>query len=137
MPLVTDQGFVKSPEIAFHLPADLPPGRGLALDIDNDVDVVRLLPELDRIDLIRIRFPSFADGRGFSLARQLRDRGYRGTLRAKGGLIADQYRYARQCGFDDIEIDDALIERQPEALWRARRYDQYPTYADKLQRRSA
>lgn len=66
---------------------------------------------------IRIDFPSFADGRGFTLARLLRLRGYRGPLRAKGHVIADQYAMARRAGFDEVEIDEDLARRQPEQQW--------------------
>jgi|GEM_PF-516560 len=38
-------------------------------------------------------------------------------LRAKGHVIADQYAMARRSGFDEIEIDNALAARQPEAQW--------------------
>ena len=42
----------------------------------------------------RIAFPAMGDGRGFSIARRLRAMGYRGVLRAKGPLVADQARAA-------------------------------------------
>lgn len=67
--------------------------------------------------MIRIDFPSFADGRGFTLARLLRLRGYKGRLRAKGHVISDQYAMARRAGFDEVEIDEALAERQPQEDW--------------------
>ena len=62
-------------------------------------------------------FPSAADGRGYSIARQLRLMGYTGRLRARGHVIADQYAMARRSGFDEVEISDALAARQPEADW--------------------
>ena len=67
--------------------------------------------------LIAIDFPSFSDGRGFTLARLLREQGYQGRLRAVGGLIADQYAMARRVGFDEVEIPDELAERQPAGEW--------------------
>lgn len=70
--------------------------------------------------LVIIDFPSFADGRGFTLARLLRARGFAGRLRARGHVIADQYAMARRSGFDEVEISDDLAARQPEADWRAR-----------------
>ena len=79
------------------------------------------LPErFDGIELIRVAFPAFSDGRGFSLARHLRARGYAGRLRAAGPLIADQFAMARRSGFDEVEIPDELAARQPEAQWRFR-----------------
>ena len=72
---------------------------------------------LDHLTLIRVDFPNFADGRGFTIARQLRLMGYEGELWAKGHVISDQYAMARRAGFDAVEISDDLAERQPEAEW--------------------
>ncbi|MEM7290079.1 MAG: DUF934 domain-containing protein [Pseudomonadota bacterium] len=91
------------------------------LDIPNDVNVEILKGLFEAVAMIRIPFPSFADGRGFSLAKQLRQQGFKGRLRAKGHVIADQYGFARSCGFDEVEIDPALAERQPEKQWMLRR----------------
>ncbi|SPH17413.1 hypothetical protein DEA8626_00931 [Defluviimonas aquaemixtae] len=87
------------------------------LDIAEDTRPEALPSDFDGVDMIRVAFPSFADGRGFSLARQLRARGYAGRLRAKGHVIADQYAMARRAGFDEVEIDDELAQRQPEDQW--------------------
>ncbi len=95
----------------------------VALDLAAETtleDLARLGPDFDRISLIRIRFTNFADGRGFTLARQLRLTGYRGRLRASGHLIADQYAMVRRSGFDEVEIGAALAVRQPQEQWRAR-----------------
>ena len=67
--------------------------------------------------LIAIDFPAMTDGRGFTLARMLREQGYAGRLRAVGGLIADQYAMARRVGFDEVRISAALAARQPEGQW--------------------
>ena len=69
-------------------------------------------------DLIAIRFPSSADGRGNSIAKRLRLLGYEGRLRAQGHVLADQYPLALRCGFDEVEIEDELAARMPEAQWR-------------------
>ena len=90
------------------------------LDIGSDADVDAVLAKLPQLQMIRIDFPSFADGRGFTLARLLRLNGYAGRLRAKGHVIADQYAMARRSGFDEVEIDADLAARQPEQQWRAR-----------------
>lgn len=71
-------------------------------------------------DLIAIDFPSFSDGRGFSLARRLREMGYKGRLRASGRLIADQYAMARRVGFDEVEVAPDIAARQPQDQWIAR-----------------
>jgi uncharacterized protein (DUF934 family) len=72
------------------------------------------------VGLIRVRFPAFSDGRGFSHARDLRSFGYAGRLRAVGHVLADQYAMARRVGFDEVEIDESLGARQPEDQWLAR-----------------
>jgi len=89
----------------------------VALDLPLDADVEGIVPHFNRLSLIIVPFPSFADGRGFSIAKRLRALGYRGRLRAAGHVITDQYPFARFCGFDEVQISDALAERQPEDLW--------------------
>lgn len=92
-----------------------------ALDLTSDTDPVLLVDRLAaQVQMIRIDFPSFADGRGFTIARQLRLSGYKGHIRAGGHVIADQYAMARRAGFDDVEISDQLAARQPEEQWLAR-----------------
>ena len=88
-----------------------------ALDVGNTAPAEDIVPLFGRIALIRIAFPSHMDGRGFSLARHLRLLGYRGRLRAAGRILADQYTMARRSGFDEVEIDPAFAERQPEEQW--------------------
>ena len=66
---------------------------------------------------IRIIFKSSTDGRGFSIAKWLRQMGYQGHLRASGHVLADQYPLALRCGFDDVEISNELAARQPECQW--------------------
>ena len=68
-------------------------------------------------DLIAVDFPAMTDGRGFTLARILREKGYLGRLRAIGGLISDQYGMARRVGFDEVRIPAALAARQPQEQW--------------------
>lgn len=89
------------------------------LHIDNDASAPALHNVLSRLDLISIDFPATGDGRGFSLARQLRDMGYTGELRAFGPLIVDQFALAIACGFDTVEIPHDLAKRQPQEQWRA------------------
>lgn len=101
------------------------------LDLASDADPTTL--ELsENLKMIRVDFPSFADGRGFTIARQLRLRGYKGRLRARGHVIADQYAMARRSGFDEVEIDDALATRQPEVDWLARADWQSGDYQNRL-----
>lgn len=56
---------------------------------------------------IAIAFPSVVDGRGFSLARLLRERhGFKGEIRAVGWLIPDHGQFLLRSGFDTAEIPD-------------------------------
>jgi uncharacterized protein (DUF934 family) len=107
--IVTDTGFGADNR------ADLP-----WLDLLPDSDPRALSDRLGSLTAIRIAFPAFSDGRGFTLAARLRRMGYAGRLRAAGHVIADQYAMARRSGFDEVEIDAALAARQPEAQWLAR-----------------
>lgn len=92
----------------------------VAIDLASDAEPIDLAQCLERIAMIRVDFPSFADGRGFTIAAQLRRMGFMGRLRARGQIISDQYAMARRAGFDEVEIDDALATRQPEPEWLAR-----------------
>jgi len=84
------------------------------------VDLAALEGQLEGVAAIRVAFPSFADGRGFTLAARLRRMGFAGRLRAQGHVVADQYAMARRAGFDEVEIDDALAARQPAEQWISR-----------------
>lgn len=94
-----------------------PPAERFAVDFPNDRDPAELAPWLDRIEMIRIAFPAMGDGRGFSIARRLRDMGFAGRLRAAGPLVADQMTAARRVGFDEVEVPEEIAARQPEAQW--------------------
>ncbi len=132
--IVTDQGFALDDWTAgFVAPEDAQAGAAAqAVDLASDADPEALRTRLDSIDLIRVDFPSFADGRGFTIARLLRLMGYHGRLRAKGHVIADQYAMARRSGFDEVEIDDELAARQPEDQWLARANWQEHDYQSRL-----
>lgn len=108
-------GFVSLEDLAAN---DSAPS--VAVDVPSDADPAVLAGRLQAIDLIRIDFPSFADGRGFTIAKRLRSMGFEGRLRAKGHVISDQYAMARRVGFDEVEIDAALATRQPESQWKFR-----------------
>ena len=125
--IVTDDGFraddwaggFAAPDDIMSAAAGAAP-RQLGLDLDASIDPAAIGPLLDMVPLVRVDFPAFADGRGFTIARRLRLMGYRGRLRARGHVIADQYAMARRAGFDEIEIDADLAGRQPEPQWLAR-----------------
>ncbi len=87
------------------------------VDLTSDIDPHEHMTILLAAPAIRIAFPSSADGRGYSIASALRRAGYRGHLRAKGHVLADQYPLALRSGFDDVEIPQDLAKRQPEQQW--------------------
>ncbi|MFC5345560.1 phosphoadenylyl-sulfate reductase [Brevundimonas staleyi] len=69
---------------------------------------------------IAIVFEAFRDGRGFSLASVLRERGFTGALIAAGDLLPDQARHLMRSGFDAVELgpdaDPAAWRRMLEAF---------------------
>ncbi|MEH6835217.1 MULTISPECIES: DUF934 domain-containing protein [Falsihalocynthiibacter] len=119
--LINDSGFGTDDWVdAFLTLEDLPVAKGainVAVDLPSDCDPASLEGHLSDIDMIRVDFPSSADGRGFTIARRLRLMGFVGRLRAKGHVISDQYAMARRSGFDEVEISDALAARQPAEEW--------------------
>ena len=91
----------------------------LGVHIGPDADPEALAPHFGRLALISVGFPSFADGRGFSIAKRLRSGGFLGRLRATGPVIADQFAYLMECGFDEVAIPADLARRQPVSSWLA------------------
>jgi uncharacterized protein (DUF934 family) len=70
---------------------------------------------LDKFAVVAVDFPKFSDGRGYSIAYNLRKRlGYQGELRAIGDVLRDQLFQMVRCGFNayatrqDRNIHDAL-----------------------------
>ncbi len=87
--------------------------------ISAEIDLQELEPHINRLSSVEIEFPSFTDGRGFSIARQLRKHmNYNGELIATGPLIPDQYSLFMQCGFDAVKIDSLTYLNQSESEWR-------------------
>jgi uncharacterized protein (DUF934 family) len=87
-----NQGMAKAElSIAVVLEADQPPS---AIEVD-----------LSSLAMVVINFPIFTDGRGFSYARELRDLGFTGELRATGHFIRDQLNYLKRCGFNAFEFE--------------------------------
>jgi len=87
------------------------------LYLENNQKIDKCLPYLKQLKRISIAFPDASGGRGFSLARLLRLHGYRGTLGAEGHILADQYRHARQSGFDEVAIPQNLAKRMGQKYW--------------------
>jgi len=74
-----------------------------------------LKDDVAALPLIAVDFPSFSDGRGFSIAYNLRARlQFTGELRAIGDVLRDQLFYMQRVGFNafatraDRDIHDAL-----------------------------
>jgi uncharacterized protein (DUF934 family) len=71
----------------------------------NNRKVAELEPYLDCLAVIVLAFPNFKDGRGYSQARQLRERyGFAGELRAAGQILRDQFLFLVRAGFDALEV---------------------------------
>jgi uncharacterized protein (DUF934 family) len=86
---------------------------GLRLIATDTLDAIK--DDLSHFEIIAIEFTKFNDGRGFSLARLLRERyGFQGEIRAIGRFLRDQLYYLQRCGFnafelaEDTDIEDAL-----------------------------
>ena len=74
---------------------------------EGNAEIEEIVESLLDLPLIAIKFPKFVDGRGFSLARLLRERyQYTGELRAIGGIIRDQLYLLRRCGFNAFQFAD-------------------------------
>jgi uncharacterized protein (DUF934 family) len=74
-----------------------------------------LQDDIGKFTVIAVDFPKFGDGRGYSIAYNLRARfGYARELRAIGDVLRDQMFYMQRVGFDafaprpDRNIQDAL-----------------------------
>ncbi len=117
--IVTTDGFGPDP-LAHLTPVPLDSyGDGGALLLAVDDDLSEVARHFASLELIVVPFASSADGRGFSLAADLRALGYLGHLRARGHVLVDQFRAALRCGFDDVEISAEQAARNPESQWRA------------------
>jgi len=80
------------------------PGR-LGVWLDSHEDPAAIAGDLERLELVAVNFPKFGDGRGYSIARLLRERyGYAGELRAIGEVARDLLFYMAGCGFDAFAL---------------------------------
>ena len=71
----------------------------------NDKRVAELEPWLGHLALVALTFPKFKDGRAYSQARLLRETyDFRGTLRATGDVLRDQFHFLVRAGFDSFEV---------------------------------
>lgn len=98
-------------------------GSRVGLLLEADADCAHFAKWLAQVSLLAIRFDRFTDGRGYSLARLIRQRhGFVGELRAVGDVLHDQLYFLHQCGFDafllrqDQDPHDA-IKRASDYSW--------------------
>ncbi|MES2071213.1 MAG: DUF934 domain-containing protein [Pseudomonadota bacterium] len=87
----------------------------IAVWFASDEQAKDLKDDVAHFALIAVDFPKFADGRGYSIAYNLRARfAYTGELRAIGDVLRDQLFYMQRVGFnafatrEDKNIHDAL-----------------------------
>ena len=136
MPLLKNNDFVHDPWVHVGAEGDLPEGGNVSIpfsrlknewknlakfpgqlgtvlsNTDQAEDVAHFLPHLT---LVILPFPAFGDGRAYSIARQIRQLGYRGELRATGNVLPDQYQFMSQVGFNTFDVS----ERFPLPVWQA------------------
>lgn len=75
--------------------------------IDGDDDLSLLKDLSKKTAFIAIYFPKFADGRGFSLARMLREQySFSGEICAVGYFMQDQLHFLARCGFDTFSTTE-------------------------------
>jgi uncharacterized protein (DUF934 family) len=91
----------------------------IAVWLDSDeIPSSEFCEDLNRLPMVAINFPVFTDGRGFSIARILRDRfQFRGELRAIGYILRDQLCFMKRCGFNSFVLPDSTnVEEAIESL---------------------
>jgi uncharacterized protein (DUF934 family) len=82
---------------------------GIVLHSDEKPEAIA--DDLAHFDVVALDFPSFADGRAYSYARQLRDHHtYQGELRAVGDVLLEQLHFMHRVGFNsfNIQSEDAI-----------------------------
>ena len=78
---------------------------GIVLSAAQKIE--QLLPDLARFALIAAEFSGPGEGRGYTLARLLRERwNFTGEVRAIG-VRRDQVFFLARCGFDSFELPEA------------------------------
>ncbi len=77
--------------------------QGVLVRTDDSLDDV--VAKIHLLSVIAIEFPQFTDGRGYSMARLLRERhGFKGEIRAVGEVLRDNLFYLSRCGFDSFVL---------------------------------
>ncbi len=92
---------------------DLQNSKTIGVWLDAEQEPEQFADDIANLTHLAVNFPSFMDGRGFSIARLIRDRyKFSGELRAIGQIIPDQLFYLSRCGFDAfclnaLELDES------------------------------
>ncbi len=82
----------------------------LGLFLDSHQSCAELPDDFTSAPVIAINFPVFSDGRGYSIAKDLRtQKKYQGEIRAVGDVLLDQLNAMERCGFDAFELCDDLL----------------------------
>lgn len=106
MPLINQQAveITDLAELRFYPLAELPSvlSELTGVVLPPDAELSLLASKLSALAVIAIEFPKFRDGRGFTLARSLRQHGYKGDLRAVGHFLPDQFLALIACGFSSF-----------------------------------
>jgi uncharacterized protein (DUF934 family) len=100
--------------------------------LNGDDDPLEAIPRSRDAAKVIITFDGVHDGRGFSLARRLREAGFDGHLRAKGPLVADQWRHLRQTGFDSLMLNPEQVKKMPLQVWRDIQGVHLPNYQGRI-----
>jgi len=76
---------------------------------------------LGQVTLVAVEFPKYRDGRGFTIARALREHhGFTGEIRAVGHILPDQAIFMLRSGFTSfVPPDGQNLARWPEMIERA------------------
>lgn len=77
---------------------------GVRVTTSTPLDVVWAEAHAEGAAALIVVFEAFRDGRGFSLASTLRERGWTGRLIAAGDTLPDQARHLNRAGFDAVEL---------------------------------
>ena len=90
-----------------------PESIGVWLDAEQEPE--QLADDIGKLQHLAVNFPSFMDGRGFSIARLIRERyQFSGELRAIGHIVPDQLFYLSRCGFNAFCLDALALDHEAE-----------------------
>ncbi|MAL96889.1 DUF934 domain-containing protein [Hydrocarboniclastica marina] len=79
--------------------------KNIGIWFDSSDEPEMLGEECQSVPIIAVNFPKFTDGRGYSIARLLRERyHFPNELRAIGDVLLDQLFYMKRCGFDTFKL---------------------------------